>query len=101
MRKFMTKEVQFTTVKSAKMELVAGMPKAIPMEDITVLGKLSQDKSVKEVQEKYGPTALPYKVETFTKIYKMSVEEFVQLAEEVNADDTDTDSDDESEDEGE
>lgn len=98
MRKYMTKEVQFTLVRSAKMELVAGMPKAIPLDDMTVLGKMSQDKALKEVQEKYGSMAMVYKVEHFTKVYKMSVEEFVQLAEEVNTDSNGFDEEDEDED---
>lgn len=104
MRKYMTKEVQFTLVKSAKMELVAGMPKAIPMDDLTVLGKMSQEKALKEVQEKYGNMAMVYKVEHFTKVYKMSVEEFVELAEEVNTESNgfdNVDEDEEDEEEGE
>ena len=99
MRKFMTKEVQFTLVKSAKMELVAGLPKAMPLDDVTMMGKVSQEKALKEIQEKYGQMAMVYKVEHYTKMYKMSVEEFVQLAEEVNPDDKDTQEEDENEDE--
>lgn len=101
MRKFMTKEVQFTLVKSAKMELVAGMPKAIPLNDLTVMGKINQDKALKEVQELHGSMAMVYKVEHFTKTYKMSVEEFVQLAEEVNPDTEVEEEEEDNEDDGE
>ena len=101
MRKFMTKEVQFTLVKSAKMELVAGMPKAMPLPDLTLMGKVNQEKALKEIQEKHGNMAMVYKVEHFTKVYKMSVEEFVQLAEEVNPDTEVEEEEDDNEEDGE
>lgn len=93
MRKFMKKEVVFTVAKSAKMEVIAGMPKAIPNQDLTLLGKVSQDKCDKEVKEKFGEMSMVYKVETFTKNYRMKVEDFIKYAEEIieGADDEDED----------
>ena len=95
MRKFMKKEVVFTVAKSAKMEVVAGFPKAIPNQDITLLGKVNQTNCDKEVKAQFGDNSMVYSVETFTKNYRMKVEDFIKYAEEVQADMDDTDEDEE------
>ena len=97
MRKYMKKEVVFTVAKSAKMEVIAGMPKAVPQQDLTLLGKVSQANCDKAVKEAYGEMAMVYGVETFTKNYRMKVEDFIKYAEEVMED---TDEEEEDEDEG-
>ena len=94
----MKKEVVFTVAKSAKMEVIAGLPKAVPNADITLLGKVSQDKCDKEVKEQFGDNSMVYKVETFTKNYRMKVEDFIKYAEEIQPDTLDMDDDDEDED---
>ena len=100
MRKYMKKEVVFTVAKSAKMEVVAGLPKAIPNADVTLLGKVSQEKCDKECKEQFGEMSMVYKVETFTKNYRMKVEDFIKYAEEVLPDTPDLDDDEDEDGEG-
>ena len=100
MRKYMKKEVVFTVVKSARMEVIAGLPQAVTNNDFTVLGKVNQDRAQRDAIEKFGSNTMVYKVESFTKNYRMKVEDFIKYAEEV-LEDTVEEDEDEDEMEGE
>lgn len=83
MRKYMTKEVTSTTVKIAKMEVVDGKPTATTLEDEILLGNVTLEKAQKAVTKKHGAGVTVFGVEPATKIYKLAVEEFLKIAEEV------------------
>lgn len=85
-RKTMTKEVTKTTVKVAKMKSENGMPVAEPMEDQILIGNVSADKAQKEMTKKHGAGVTVFEVIPETKKYKMDVETFIDLAEEVQED---------------
>lgn len=79
LRKFMTKQVTKTTVKIAKMRLENGTPKAIPLDDLVLLGNISKSKAQRIVDKEYeGATVLETTTETL--VYEMEVEEFIKLA---------------------
>jgi hypothetical protein len=79
MRKYMTKEVTKTTVKIASMEMVAGIPKAIPLPDVVLIGNVSLEKAQKEVN-KLHDRATVLNVESETVVYEMLVEDFIKVA---------------------
>lgn len=84
MRKTMTKEVTFTTVRLAHMEMVDGLPVAKPLADEVVVGNVSMEKAQKEMNKKFETTVTVFEVLPETKVYQMSVEDFIKIADEVN-----------------
>lgn len=80
MRKYMTKQIIQSTIKSAKIELVEGVPKAIELPDEVVMGKYSNSRAQKYIDEKYK-NAMVVQVNVEKLVYEMEVEEFIKLAE--------------------
>lgn len=83
MRKTMTREVTHTTVKLAKMNIVDGRPEVEEMEDLTLIGNVSKEKAQRIATKEYGQGVTVFEVIPDTKKYKMAVEKFIELAEEV------------------
>ena len=80
MRRMMTREVTKTTVTSAKMDLVDGMPVAVPLPDQVFVGNVKMDKAQKEMNKLYDHPVTVLKVVAETETYEMPVEEFIKLA---------------------
>lgn len=80
MRKFMTKEVTFTTCKVAEMAVVDGKPTVIEHDTERFLGNPSQQKIEKELYKMYKKQLTAYDLETETKVYEMAVEDFMKHA---------------------
>lgn len=79
-RKFMTKEVTSTLVKVAKMEMVDGLPKALPLEDEILIGNVTLENAQKAMNKKHGAGTVVFEVIADTKVYEMSVEDFIKVA---------------------
>jgi hypothetical protein len=80
MRKIMTKEVTTTKVKLAKMKMVEGTPTAIAMEDELLIGNVSLEKAQSLAVKKHGTGVTVFEVVADTKVYEMSVEDFIKHA---------------------
>lgn len=79
-RKMLTKEVTFTTVKCAKLEVVEGQPVIVNLPDETLIGNISQEHAQRLLNKKHGSPVTIFGVEADTTIYEMPVEEFIKLA---------------------
>lgn len=79
-RKMMTKEVTFTTVKASKMAIENGTPVALPLEDEIILGNVTLEVAQRHIEKKHGKGSLVFEVIADTKVYEMSVEEFMKVA---------------------
>lgn len=98
MRKYMTKEVTFTTVKATEIVVEKGEPKLVKLTPIIMLGDLTIEKAQKKLQKETGTNAQVYAIESDTKTYKMKVSDFIKVAEEVTeGDNTEDEDDDEDE----
>lgn len=86
MRKNMVREVTHTVVKLAKMEIVDGQPKAVALPDEILLGNVSIEKAQRQMRKKHGNDVTVFSVQPNTKKYRMSVEKFIEVAEEVTDD---------------
>jgi hypothetical protein len=80
MRKLMTKEVTTTTLKLAKMQMVEGQPVATALEDEILLGNVSIEKAQGFATKKHGTGVTVFEVVADTKVYEMSVEDFIKHA---------------------
>lgn len=81
MRKMMTKEVTKTTIKLAKMEKnEQGMPVAVPLEPIEVVGNVNLEKAQKLTQKHFDEPVTVFEVLPETIVYEMAVEEFIKVA---------------------
>jgi hypothetical protein len=97
-RKYMTKEVTFTKVFAARMEIDEnGMPKAEPVAPIEVMGTVDKAKAQKLILKNHDEMLTVFKVEVVTQTYKMKVSDFIKIAELVS----DTDNLDEEDDDNE
>jgi len=83
MRKTLTREVTHTTVKLARMNIVDGKPEVEEMEDLVLIGNVNKEKAQRQVTKEFGHGATVLEVKPDTKKYKMAVEKFIELAEEV------------------
>lgn len=79
-RKTMTREVTKTTVKVAKMEMKEGVPRAVALPDEVFIGNVSLQKAQRKVAKKYDHPVTVLEVQPETKVYQMSVEKFIELA---------------------
>lgn len=75
----MTKQVTKTTIRSAKMKMVDGIPKAIPLDNIVMLGNIGMERAQREIDKIYD-NATVLEVEPRTEIYEMLVEDFIKIA---------------------
>jgi Histone-like Protein p6 len=80
MRKVMTKEVTTTKVILAKMKMVEGQPVATALEDEILLGNVSLEKAQGFATKKHGAGVTVFEVVADTKVYEMSVEDFIKHA---------------------
>jgi hypothetical protein len=80
MRKLMTKEVTTTTLTLAKMEMVEGKPVATTLENEVVIGNVSLEKAQQYATKKHGAGVTVFEVVADTKVYEMSVEDFIKHA---------------------
>jgi mannose/fructose/N-acetylgalactosamine-specific phosphotransferase system component IIB len=80
MRKMMTKEVTFTTVKVAKMEMVEGIPTAVSIPDEVILGNVNSEQATKAMRKKHGENVSVFLVIPQTQTYEMAVEDFIKVA---------------------
>jgi hypothetical protein len=80
MRKMMSREITTTTVKIAKMEVVNGLPQAVPMEDEVLLGNVNLEKAQKEIGKKYGQGVTVFEVSPDTQTYELAVDDFLKAA---------------------
>lgn len=76
----MTKEVTSTTVKSARIEVQNGLPTAIELEPIILLGNVDVEQAQKKVTKQYGAGVTVLEVEANTELYELEVEKFIQIA---------------------
>jgi hypothetical protein len=82
MRKYMTKEVTSTELKLAKLVIGEnGLPVADVIPSHVVLGELTPEKAQKLISKKYPSGVTIYAMETKTSVYKMSVADFIKVAE--------------------
>lgn len=87
-RKTMTREITTTTIRAAKMEVVDGMPQAIPVEVEPVIGAMTLEKAQKHVKKEHGEGITVFEVQKDTKKYAMAVEDFIKYAEVVEDEET-------------
>jgi len=82
-RKTIVKEVVFTTVKSARMEINEnGMPVAVPVDDKVFIGHLTLEKAQREMSKLMDGVTV-FQVIPEKAVYKMPLEKFIELAERV------------------
>lgn len=79
-RKMMTKEVTFTTVKLAKLEVVEGKPVVVHLPDETLIGNISPEHAQRLLNKKHGGAVTLFEITADTTVYEMPVEEFIKLA---------------------
>lgn len=80
MRRMMTKEVTSTIVKVAKIDMVEGLPTAVELEPIILLGNIDSEKAQKIVSKQHGAGVTVLAVEADTKVYELEVTEFLKIA---------------------
>ena len=80
MRRSIKKEVVSTVVKVAKMEMVDGLPTALVLPNVVLLGVVSPDKAQKEIHKLHGKNVTVFSVEVETDVYEMDVVEFIKHA---------------------
>jgi hypothetical protein len=80
MRKIMSKEVTFTTIKTVKIEVVEGQPTNVLLPDEIMIGSITFEKALKAMKQKYGESIIVYDMITETKVYEMEVEDFIKHA---------------------
>lgn len=77
----MTKEVTFTKIKLAKMEMVDGQLSAVTLPDEVVIGNVSLESAQRQIRKSHGQGITVFAVEPETQMYKMLVEDFLKHAE--------------------
>ena len=80
MRKMMSKEVTFTTLKIAKIEMLNGSATVVELPEEIIMGTISKDKAQKAVNKKHNSIITILSHTENSDIYEMSVEDFVKQA---------------------
>ena len=86
MRATITREMVVSTINGYTIEIQEGKPTVKEVSPVTVYGKVSKDKALKELKKVYGKDA-PVSVSTVTeesKRYEISVADFIKYAKVVN-----------------
>lgn len=96
-RKYITREITKTTVKVAKMEVKDGAPVAVPLPDEIIVGNVNMEQAQRQIKRRLGDGVTVFGVEANTEKYKMSVAEFLELAELVTDESDDSDEEDDNE----
>lgn len=79
------REVTTTKIEMAKIEMVDGEVKAVSLSPATKVGNISKEKAQSSMKKEFGDVTVTTVTPT-TKRYKMPVLQFMELAEEVTAD---------------
>ena len=79
-RKTMTREVTKTTITVAKMEMKKGNPVAVPLPNRTFIGNINVEKAQRLIEKDYNYQVTVLEVNPNTKIYEMSIEQFIEMA---------------------
>lgn len=80
MHKTIKKTVTFTTCKLSQIEIVNGEPIAVDLGTETIIGNKNQKQMQKEISKLYEGNVTVYNLETTTKQYEMSLEQFIETA---------------------
>lgn len=84
MRKFISKEVKFTTISTQEIKIENGNVTGVSLEDFTVTGDYSLERADKVAKEHFsGKNVVVTNVHNFSKVYRMETEKFIEMAEEV------------------
>ena len=82
MRATITREMVVSTINGYTIEIEEGKPTVKEVQPVTVYGKVTKDKALKELKKVYGKDA-PVSVSTVdeeTKRYEISVADFIKYA---------------------
>lgn len=79
-RKMMTKEVTFTSVRIAKMEVQNGQGVIVNLPDETIIGHVSLEQAQRILNKKHGEPVTIFELTVNTTKYEMPVDEFITLA---------------------
>ena len=84
MRKFISKEVKFTTISTQEIKIENGNVTGVPLEDFTVIGEYSKERADKVAKKHFScKNVVVTNVNNFSKVYRMETEKFIEMAEEV------------------
>lgn len=78
--KMMSREVTKTTVKLARIETVDGLPQAVELEPVVLIGNINHEKAQKSVNKMYDFQVTVISVEADTLVYEMPVARFIDHA---------------------
>lgn len=76
----MTRQVTKTTVKVAKIELKEGIPVAVELPDLVLVGNIRMERAQREANAHFGEQVNVMQVLPETLTYEMSVEDFIKHA---------------------
>jgi len=79
-RKTMTREVTKTTITVAKMEIKEGNPVAVALPNRTFIGNVNVEKAQRLIEKDYNYQVTVLEVNPETKVYEMSIEQFIEMA---------------------
>lgn len=79
------REVTTTQIEMAKIEMVDGEVKAVSLPPVTKVGNVTKERAQREMKKEFGEVTVTAVTPT-TKRYKMPVLQFMELAQEVSAD---------------
>lgn len=80
MRKEIARTIVSTVVNSSNVSFVEGNAVITENDPLVFTGVIKEDKMLKEVRKVYGANANITKVETSSKLYEISVEDFMKHA---------------------
>lgn len=81
MRKMLSKEITFTHIKLAVLEVQDGKPVAVELPPLEMLGDISRERAQKKLDKEHkGKQVMIYSLETEKRTYEMEVEKFIQIA---------------------
>jgi hypothetical protein len=81
MRKILTKEIPFTLIKVAVLEVQEGKPVAVELPPLEWLGDYSKERSQKILDKEHkGKQVMIFSLEVVKRTYEMEVEEFIKIA---------------------
>ena len=80
MRNTITRTITVTIVKSSNVLFKDGAPVVTPNADLTINGKVTEAKALKQIQKKYGATSLITSIENVDDTYEISVDDFMKHA---------------------
>lgn len=82
-RKYITREQCITTLKTCEITVVNGTVQNIPMADVVLLGKFTDEQVTKQINKMFkGKQVVVLEKTETSKFYRVSVEKFMEVAEE-------------------